>query len=136
MTTKYDREVEVDEYYGPVSPTFIAPTKGRDVRVFESGATRDRDDDKLDFEGFLSPLVIERYAQYLHKHRTLADGSVRASDNWQKGLPLEVYMKSMWRHFFAVWKSYRKGAIGEDDLCGLLFNAMGMLHELLKKRGL
>ena len=90
---------------------------------------------KLDFEGFLSPLVIERYAQYMHSHRLQSDGKLRESDNWQKGIPLSAYMKSMWRHFFSVWKQYRAKNIQEEDLCALLFNVMGMLHETLKKNG-
>lgn len=100
------------------------------MRKFDTGATRDSDSEKLDFEGFLSPIVLERYAQYMHKHRKQADGSLRDSDNWQKGIPKDVYMKSMWRHFFAVWKSHRSGSVSKDDLCALLFNVMGYLHEL------
>ena len=100
------------------------------MRKFDTGATSDSDSEKLDFEGFLSPIVLERYAQYMHKHRKQADGSLRDSDNWQKGIPKDVYMKSMWRHFFAVWKSHRSGSVSKDDLCALLFNVMGYLHEL------
>ncbi|KKK53952.1 hypothetical protein LCGC14_3089650, partial [marine sediment metagenome] len=32
------------------------------VRTFDSGANRSSEEGKLDFEGFLSPLVLERYA--------------------------------------------------------------------------
>jgi hypothetical protein len=105
-------------------------------RVFETGANRDTDEGKLDFEGFLSPLVLERYAQYMHKNRKLKDGSLRDSDNWQKGIPIPVYMKSAWRHFFAVWKNYRDGNLyqNQEDACALMFNIMGMLHELLKNK--
>ena len=105
------------------------------MRTFESGATRDSDETKLDYEGFLSPLVIDRYAQYMHKHRKQADGKLRASDNWQQGIPMSAYMKSMWRHFLDVWRQWR-GLKGEDtfeeSLCALIFNASGMLHEQLK----
>lgn len=106
------------------------------MRQFETGATRDTDSGKLDFEGFLSPLVLERYAEYMHTKRHLSDGSLRDSDNWQRGIPVPVYMKSLWRHFFSVWKSYRKGPVQEEELCALLFNAMGMLHETLKAQEL
>lgn len=107
------------------------------VRAFDTGATRDTETGKLDYEGFLSPLVLERYAQYMHKHRLQSDGSLRASDNWQKGIPVNVYMSSMWRHFVDVWKGFRNlisGIALEEALCALLFNVMGYLHELLKKR--
>jgi hypothetical protein len=105
------------------------------VRVFASGATRDTDENKLDFEGFFSPLVMEEFAKYMHGKRKMADGSMRDSDNWQKGIPLDAYMKSMWRHFFAVWKSHRAGtATAEEDLKALLFNVQGYLHETLKAK--
>src|SRR5579863_9992499 len=60
-----------------------------EVRKFESGATRNSDADRIDPEGFLSPLVIERYCEYLHKHRFLENGLIRESDNWQQGIPLK-----------------------------------------------
>lgn len=104
------------------------------MREFETGATRDSDADKLDFEGFLSPAVIERFAQYMHEHRKQADGQLRASDNWQKGIPKDAYMKSMFRHFFAVWKGHRQGHPSQEDLCGLLFNVMGYMHEELRPK--
>lgn len=102
------------------------------MREFPSGATRDVDTGKFDFEGFLSPQVVERFGAYMHKHRFTPLG-VRSSDNWQKGIPIEVYMKSMWRHFFAVWKSYRAGAPDVESLCAVLFNVQGMMHEVLKQ---
>src|SRR5580698_7792736 len=64
-----------------------------EFRTFETGATRNLDASKYDYEGFLSPLVMERFGQYMHKHRVQADGSLRDSDNWQKGIPLQAYMK-------------------------------------------
>jgi len=107
------------------------------MREFETGATRDDDKDKLDFEGFLSPIVLERYAQYMHKNRVQADGKLRDSDNWQKGIPTDAYMKSKWRHFMATWVAYRykrKGLDIEESLCAELFNTMGMLFEILKEK--
>lgn len=104
------------------------------MRTFETGATRDAETGKLDFEGFLSPLVLERFAQYMHKHRTLADGSLRASDNWQAGIPRDVYMKSLFRHFIDAWSAHRGHPARDtldEALCAMLFNAMGYLHELL-----
>ena len=107
-------------------------TCGAAPRIFPTGASRDTDDGKLDFEGFLSPLVLERFAQYMHKNRQMTDGSLRASDNWQKGMPVEQYMKSLLRHVMAVWLKYRRdGVIDEEDLCGVLFNTQGLLFESL-----
>lgn len=103
--------------------------------MFNTGATRDSDDDKLDYEGFLSPLVLEAYAKYMHEKRRMPDGSMRASDNWQLGIPTDAYMKSQWRHFFDVWKNHR-GLPAQDDLktalLALRFNVDGYLHEVLK----
>lgn len=61
---------------GTISNT---PEKKSKMRVFGK-ATRDLDEEKIDYEGFLSPIVLERYAQYMHKHRNTANG-LRESDN-------------------------------------------------------
>jgi len=107
------------------------------IRIFETGATRDSDNDKLDFDGFLSPQVIKRYAIYMNKHKLQTNGELRDSDNWKKRIPISQYMKSLWRHFFDVWSLHTEGniktEIAEEALCAVIFNASGMLHEILKK---
>ncbi len=116
------------------------------MRKFETGATRNSDDSKNDHEGFLSPLVIECFGNYMNSHRKQLDGVLRDSDNWQKGIPLDVYMKSGWRHFLDWWAIHRGDTCRidpqhgtrtttEDALCALLFNAMGYLHEMIKAKG-
>jgi signal transduction histidine kinase len=124
------------EQFMKVGTVTTVPQNGQ-IRKFDTGATRDTEKGKFDYEGFLSPLVLYRYAEYMHAHQQQTDGSLRTSDNWQKGIPLDVYMKSGWRHFFDWWLEHRK--FGSRDglevaLCGLLFNVMGYLHETLKKR--
>ena len=57
------------------------------MRNFDTGATRDNDDEKMDYEGFLSPIVLKEFGRYMHKHRKQTDGKFRESDNWQKGMP-------------------------------------------------
>ena len=114
-----------------------------EMRQFDTGATRDGEGDKYDYEGFLCPRVLEAYAAYMHKHRRQADGQLRASDNWQKGIPRPVYIKSLWRHFHQMWKLHR-GLPAFDEkgnpvtlveaACAILFNVMGYLHEFLKER--
>lgn len=112
------------------------------VREFDTGAKRSADADRIDPEGFLSPLVIQRFSDYLHKHRRMDDGSWRESDNWQKGMPRQTYMKGAWRHLLHWWTRHRGFVVSdpkaaadiEEDLCALLFNASGYLHELLKER--
>jgi len=109
------------------------------MRTFDSGATRNNDDNNLDYEGFLSPLALKAFAEYMNKHRLQADGKLRPSDNWQKGIPKDAYMKSGIRHAFDWWGEHRNWGSREgmnDALCGLLFNVMGYLHEIEKeKRG-
>jgi hypothetical protein len=108
------------------------------IRTFESGATRDLDEDKIDPEGAMSPLVVERFCEYMRSCTTMADGSKRPADNWQRGIPREAYMKSMWRHFLTVWSYHRQNSYSdlafEEALCALKFNVDGMLHELLVGR--
>lgn len=116
------------------------------LEKFPTGATRHNDAEKPDYEGFLSPLVVESFGKYMHTHRKQADGSLRDSDNWQKGIPLPKYMKSLWRHLHAAWKLHRGWEVEaeliggkwvtptlEDCLNGILFNTMGYLHEYLKQ---
>jgi len=104
-------------------------------RTFETGATRDTAAGKFDYEGFVSPLVLEAFATYMNFNRELMDGSLRDSDNWQKGIPTTAYMKSGWRHFFDWWAEHRGIPTKEGILwamLGVLFNLQGYLHEYLK----
>lgn len=106
------------------------------MRSFESGATRDDDEGKLDIEAYFSPRVLLRRAEYMAEHAVQADGETRPGDNWQKGIPPDAYMKSLARHFFHVWKIWRDGSAlvdtkeFEDALCAVCFNAEGLLFEL------
>lgn len=112
------------------------------MRQFTTGATRNTDTEKLDYEGFLSPQVLQSYARYMHTHRRQADGTLRSADNWQKGIPLDVYMTSAWRHFMDVWSLHRGLPVSspedghavtpEEALNALLFNVQGMLFETLR----
>lgn len=110
------------------------------MRTFSTGATRDSDDSKVDYEGFLSPLVLRRYGEYMNEHRVQANGEIRESDNWLKGIPKDAYIKSMWRHFVDVWSRHRGYEVStgenlQEELCALLFNVMGYLHEEIKDNG-
>jgi hypothetical protein len=123
----------MSDFNESVDAAFDPPAR----RVFESGATRDTDAGKPDYEGFLSPLVIEAFGRYMSKNRLMKDGTIRDSDNWQKGIPLPAYAKSGWRHFMEWWKLHRDYDAGvdvEEAICGLLFNAQGYLHEHLKAK--
>ena len=116
---------------------------GEDIRKWKSGGKRDTDVGKLDFEGFLSPLVLKRFAIYMNKNRRMRDGSLRDSDNWQKGFGnFEEHsitcMKSLTRHFMDVWGIHRGDESIDVDLdealCGIVFNAMAWLFKILESR--
>ena len=138
LNEDFEKEREMEKTGLDDTPTGTATSK----RTFGSGATRDTEEGKYDYEAFLSPQVSERYAEYLHKHRKMADGSLRDGDNWQKGIPKEVYMKSAWRHFMSWWSIHRRRDITgnkdfellEEALCAVLFNVSGYLHEHLKQK--
>lgn len=107
------------------------------IRQFETGATRDTDTDKLDYEAFFSPAVLKRRAEFMHKNRQLPNGELRAGDNWQAGIPIKQYMKSLSRHYHDIWSEIReiKTAEGlEQAICAAMFNLEGMLYEILKEK--
>lgn len=110
------------------------------MREFTSGATRDSDDNKLKYYGFLSPQMLQRFAQYMHRHRLQADGAYRDPDNWKHGIPTSSYFDSGLRHFMDLWMHFdgtpelAVEADVEEILCALLFNVQGYLHETLKSR--
>ena len=78
-------------------------TDEHEIRTFGSGATRDTDDGKLDYEAALSPIVMERFVQYMCKHKNQPNKVIREADNWQ-GLfgpaHLNFCMKSAMRHMY------------------------------------
>lgn len=115
--------------------TIIETARRQDaVREFATGATRDVDTGKNDFEAFLSPSVIAAYAGYMNACRMTATGR-RDGDNWQKGIPLDTYMKSNWRHFFSLWAAHRRQPTKDPIIISCLavmFNTMGYLHEYMK----
>jgi hypothetical protein len=104
------------------------------LRKFDTGAIRNNDTNKLDYSGFLSPKVLERFARYMHFHRKLPDGSLRSSRNWQSGIPLDSYKESLIRHTVDFWKAYEDKKWEEADnlACAIMFNVQGYLHERLK----
>lgn len=114
------------------------------MREFDTGATRDTDEGKYDYEGFISVIALERYAQYMHEHRKQADGEIRDSDNWQKGLPIKECVKSMIRHVKDIWKLNRGYVVidqkdghlvsMEEALCANIFNSFSILDTLEKPK--
>jgi hypothetical protein len=135
-------ELSRDADLGIPSGSLMHPETLERMRTFDSGATRDTDTGKYDYEAFLCPLVIQRFGEYMHKHRMQSDGKLRDGDNWQKGIPTKQYMKSLWRHMHQLWLILR-GHVGDPDearedlenaCCAIIFNAQGILHNHLTKK--
>lgn len=116
------------------------------MQEFSSGATRSSSEGKNDYEGFLSPLVIKGFGDYMRRHQVQADGKLRESDNWQKGMPMASYLKSAWRHFFTLWCLWRGWPVEPeqvgtekvtptmlDAIFATMFNLQGLAHELMKQ---
>jgi len=109
------------------------------MRSFDTGATRDTAEGKLDMEGFTHPMVEKQFAKYMNMNRLQSDGQLRDSDNWQKGIPMDAYAKSLRRHHDDVWLHHRgfKDELESGSiiaaLCGIIFNAKGYLLEHLKE---
>ena len=87
-------------------------------------------------EATAKPLGKPVVRTYMLSCQYLKDGTLRSSDNWQKGIPVSAYMKSLLRHVIELWTQYRTdpASISEETLCATLFNAQGILHETLKER--
>jgi hypothetical protein len=106
------------------------------VRHFKSGATRDDDDGKPEPWGFTSALVEKVFSDYMQGHRKQADGVMRESDNWKKGIPLDVYWHALSRHvldFRLLWEKFPEESRTPDildALCAVRFNVDGLIHEL------
>lgn len=131
------RECEHWHYDGSTEKTSAVETSKTVMRTFSSGATRDTAEGKPDYAGYLCPLVIKRYGEYMLKHQKQADGKMRDSDNWKKGMDNKVYLSSLFRHFHDVWmelEGYKSREGLQDALCAMLFNVQGILrNELLKQ---
>lgn len=110
------------------------------MREFASGGTRHSDEGKIDFEGCLSPLVLQKYAEYMLLHTTQADGRKRGSDNWQGhfgGDHFSICAKSFLRHAWDFWLAHRglpnREGI-ESAIHGCLFNLMAYADKYYKDR--
>lgn len=134
-----DGDQEVDVIY-PLINTAKNGEKLNIIRQFSTGATRDTDINKLGYSGFLSPIVLKAFAEYMNKNRVMADGSIRQPDNWQKLFGEhheDVCMDSLLRHIMDVWLINRDfSKESREDiktaLCAIMFNAQAYLFKILK----
>lgn len=119
--------------------TLIRPMdRVHEMRKFDTGATRDTNTDKLDYKGFTSEVADRAFAEYMHKHRRQADGSLRGSDNWKLGIPLSAYEESMYRHFKEFFQALERGEdkveLAQDIVQAIRFNLQGWVHEVMKMK--
>ena len=68
------------------------------IRIFESGGLRDSSEGKFNYYGFRHPLLEQSFAEYMHEHRKMSDGTLRDANNWWKGWDKEVSLQSLVRH--------------------------------------
>ncbi len=126
-------QAQLDSLNGAATPT--AP-----MRQFPSGATRNTDEGKIDPKGFIHPLVTLSFCKYMHEHRKQADGALRASDNWTKGIPREAYASSLERHLLDVklimggFAAHATTSSLSEALNACMFNVQGLLLEVLLGR--
>lgn len=111
-----------------------------EIRTFDTGATRSALGNKLEYDGYLNPLVLKRFAEYMKKHQTQENGEQRAADNWQRNIPMKDLHDSKKRHDMDVWlyvKGYPEEATEtlEESLCAAIFGNMAMLKQVMEQSG-
>lgn len=108
------------------------------IRQFDSGATRDTTEGKHEPWGFTSALVEKAFCEYMDFHRHQADGELRESNNWTKGIPMDTYWHSLSRHIQdlrLIYEGFPEESRTTDiisTLCAIKFNVEGMIYELKK----
>ena len=112
---------------------------GTGLRDFGTGATRDKDDTKLNYARCLSMPVLERFLTYMNEHRKTADPTkLRDWGNWKLGIPRDAYLESLWRHLKDITAEMHGEGHSSDGpenaVCAIPFNASGLLHEILLGR--
>lgn len=116
--------------------------------AFGTGATRSDATAKPDFSGYISPLAMILFGEYMLRHQVQADGELRAANNWKRGMPIERYVSSLSRHirdFSEAWDKLALDQVAgaememtmvalEEAWGGVQFNVQGFGHEWVKMR--
>lgn len=87
-----------------------------DHRTFDTGATRDIDDWKLEYSRYIHPLADYSFAEYM-KSKQIIWWEYRRWDNWQKWIPPESLFDSLIRHIEIVkllYKGYNIIEVSKD----------------------
>ena len=114
------------------------------MREFETGATRNNDQERVDWVKMLSLPAMFEYARYMSRHRLQTDGKLREFDNWKGadkkgGFPLDEVVESLMRHTLDL-AALQNGDVPmrpcdtREACCAIIFNAMAYLHTILSAR--
>jgi hypothetical protein len=87
-------------------------------RKFVSGATRDLAIGKGRYD-LLPPTAIARVAR-----RYQEGGNIYGDRNWERGMPLHVFIDSALRHIFLTLA----GDDQEDHMAAVVWNILGFMH--------
>ena len=97
------------------------------ITKFKSGAIRDTQEGKTDYVETISFSAHRRFAIYMtEKKKKYGVG------NFKKGIPIESYEKSLWRHVMIYFGNKYEGwnfEPDEDHLAAIRFNNDGIMHE-------
>ena len=107
------------------------------VTKFSTGAIRDSQEGKEDYLETLSWTGLRIYIQYMTEKK-----KKYGSGNFKKGIPDESYEKSLVRHLQKFLENKYEGGMVEldgqfgnyDHICGIIFNAFGLLHNYGMKK--
>jgi len=105
---------------------FVLKDSGK-RRKFGKGAVRDIITGKGRFD-LISPIALMRLAKHYEN-----GGNKYDDRNWEKGMPLSVYLDSMERHL----NKFKEGHREEDHMTAVAWNSFGLIHtQEMIKRGL
>lgn len=121
-------------------------------RKFKTGAVRASAKGKPSVTDYSDPLVEWRFNRYM-----MAAEKKYGRGNWKKGIPLEEYLRSLFRHAIKLWIEIEYGdeipgdwenkwsgqlqawlgplkdlEKGYDHPCGVRFNINGLMREQIK----
>lgn len=96
------------------------------ITTFKSGAIRDNQEGKPDFNETISWTAFNRYAKYMTGKK-----AKYGAGNFKKGIPTSSYVASMLRHVDKWMRNtYENGQdeLNEDHLSAIVFNVFGIMH--------
>lgn len=100
---------------------------GKRRKFGKNRAVRDGETGKGRYD-LISPIAMQRLADHYENGATKYDPR-----NWEKGMPLSVFLDSMERHL----NKFKEGHREEDHMSAVGWNAFGLIHtQEMIKRGL